>query len=76
MSDILEAIEVLANLSEDFGIHYGEIRNHVESAGETIGPNDHLVAPHARAAGLAVVTANEREFRRVPGSRVENWLAG
>ena len=76
MSEILEAIEVLANLPEDVGTHYGQIRIHVEAAGETIGPNDLLIAAHARAADLVVVTGNEREFRRVPGLRVENWLAG
>ena len=40
---------------------------------ETIGPNDLLVAAHACAAGLAVVTGNEREFRRVPGC---GWRTG
>jgi len=48
----------------------------VISAGETIGPNDLLIAAHARAAGLTVVTGNEQEFSRVPGLRVENWLGG
>ena len=76
MTEILEAIEVLTNLPDDIGVHYGRIRIHVESAGETIGPNDLLIAAHARAAGLTVVTGNEREFRRVPGLRVENWLVG
>ena len=75
MSEILEAIDVLTNLPENIGIHYGRIRTHLESAGETIGPNDLLIAAHARAAGLSVVTGNDREFRRVPGLGVENWLA-
>ena len=75
MHAILDAIDVLTNLPEDIGVHYGRIRAHLESTGETIGPNDLLIAAHARAEGLTVVTGNEREFRRVPGLRVENWLA-
>ena len=74
MSELLDSIDVLTNLPEDFAVHYGRIRTELESASETIGPNDLLVAAHACAAGLAVVTGNEREFRRVPGLRVENWL--
>ena len=74
MHEILETIDILSNPPEDIGVHYGRIRSDLESAGETIGPNDLLIAAHARAAGLTVVTANEREFGRVPGLRVENWL--
>ena len=76
MHAILETIDVLTNLPEDIGIHHGRIRAELESAGETIGPNDLLIAAHARAAGLTVVTGNEREFGRVPGLGVENWLGG
>ena len=75
IGEILGSIDVLTNLPEDTGLHYGSIRAHVESIGETIDPNDLLIAAHAVAAGLTVVTANEREFRRAPGLRVENWLA-
>ncbi len=39
-----------------------------------IGPNDLLIAAHARAIGAVVATANVEEFRRVRGLRVENWL--
>ena len=76
MSEILATIDVLTSLPEDIGVHYGRIRAHLESAGEVIGPNDLLIAAHACAADLTIVTGNEREFRRVPGLRVENWLAG
>lgn len=75
MNELLGSIDVLTNLPEDIAVHYGQIRTELESAGETIGPNDLLIAAHARAVGLTVVTGNEREFRRVPGLRVENWLA-
>ena len=76
MSEILATIDVLTSLPEDIGVHYGRIRVHLESAGEVIGPNDLLIAAHACAADLTIVTGNEREFRRVPGLRVENWLVG
>lgn len=76
MSEILATIDVLTSLPEDIGVHYGRIRVHLESAGEVIGPNDLLIAAHACAADLTIVTGNEREFRRVPGLRVENWSVG
>ena len=54
--------------------HYADIRDTLERAGTPIGPNDLLIAAHARALGLTLVTENEREFVRVPGLTVENWL--
>ncbi len=53
---------------------YGELRNHLTRQGTPIGPNDLLIAAHALAAGLTLVTANTREFARVPSLRIENWL--
>jgi len=53
---------------------YGDIRAELEAIGQSIGLNDLLIAAHARSLGLTLVTANEREFRRVPGLQVENWL--
>jgi tRNA(fMet)-specific endonuclease VapC len=52
---------------------YGQVRAQVERAGRPIGPLDTLIAAHALSMDLTVVTANEREFRRVSGLRVENW---
>ncbi len=54
--------------------YYAEIREYLARRGLLIGPNDLLIAAHARSLGQVVVTANEQEFRRVPGLRVENWL--
>jgi tRNA(fMet)-specific endonuclease VapC len=53
---------------------YGEIRAYLERIGKLIGPNDLLIAAHALALDCTVVTDNEREFSRVPGLKVENWL--
>lgn len=53
---------------------YAEIRVELERAGTPIGANDLWIAAHALALDCTLVTANEREFRRVPGLKVENWL--
>jgi tRNA(fMet)-specific endonuclease VapC len=54
--------------------HYAAIRTHLERAGTPIGPNDTLIAAHARALGATLVSG-DAEFARVPGLQVENWLA-
>ena len=53
---------------------YAELRAHLERAGTPIGPHDLLIAAHALALDLTLVTDNLREFSRVPDLRVENWL--
>jgi tRNA(fMet)-specific endonuclease VapC len=52
----------------------GDIRAHLERRGTPIGPYDVLIAAQARRRDALLVTANEREFRRVPGLRTENWM--
>jgi tRNA(fMet)-specific endonuclease VapC len=71
---VLAALEILP-FEEPADCRYGELRDHLERQGTPIGPNDMLIAAHALALGLAVVTDNVREFSRVPGLQVENWLA-
>ncbi len=70
---ILTALEILP-LETPADRHYGELRHHLTRQGTPIGPNDLLIAAHALAAGVTVVTANAGEFSRVPGLKVENWL--
>jgi tRNA(fMet)-specific endonuclease VapC len=53
---------------------FGEIKAALLSGGKPIGPYDFLIAAHARHIGATLVTNNEREFRRVPGLPVQNWL--
>ena len=62
------------NLEEPADQPYGELRADLEKRGTTIGPNDMLIAAHALMLDCVVVTANVREFSRVHGLRVENWL--
>ena len=73
VDSILSALDVLP-LEPPTDRHYGEIRQQLTREGKPIGPNDLLIAAHARALNLTVVTANTREFSRVPGLRVDNWL--
>jgi tRNA(fMet)-specific endonuclease VapC len=74
---LLSALDVLA-LDVDTDFYYAGIRAHLEAAGTPIGPNDLLIAAHTRSLDLSLdltlVTANVREFSRVPGLSVENWL--
>lgn len=66
-------LEVLA-FAEKAAIHYGQIRAELERAGTPCGPHDMQIGGHARSEGLIVVTNNMREFARMLGLRVENWL--
>ncbi|WP_018862253.1 MULTISPECIES: type II toxin-antitoxin system VapC family toxin [unclassified Thioalkalivibrio] len=60
---------------EEAAEHYGDIRAELERVGTPIGANDLLIAAHARAIGAVLVTNNGREFERVSGLQVENWVA-
>ena len=53
---------------------YGELRVELERRGLPIGGNDMLIAAHAMTLRYTLITDNEREFSRVPGLQVENWL--
>jgi len=70
---ILSALEILP-LETPVDHQYAVLRHHLTHQGTPIGPNDLLIAAHALASDLTVVTANVREFSRVPGLKVENWL--
>ena len=64
----------LEDLPTEAAQDFAEIRIALLAKGKPIGPYDMLIASHARALRATVVTNNEREFRRVPGLSVENWL--
>ncbi|NVN10720.1 type II toxin-antitoxin system VapC family toxin [Nguyenibacter vanlangensis] len=70
---ILASTNVLA-LDLPTDAEYAAIRADLEATGKPIGPNDLLIAAHARAIGAVLVTANTGEFERVCGLQVENWL--
>lgn len=72
--DRILAILPVLSLESSVDRHYADIRTHLEQRGTPIGPNDLLIAAHALDLDLTLVTANTREFERVPELRVENWL--
>jgi len=74
VEQLLESLTVLP-LDEPADQHYADIRATLERAGTPIGNHDLFIAAHARSRGMTLVTGNLREFERVPGLRVENWLS-
>ncbi len=72
LDEFLEYMQVLdypAGASSDYGL----IRADLKRRGVMIGSNDLFIAAHARFLGLTLVTNNTREFKRVPGLKIENW---
>ena len=74
MSELTNALDVLTEFPADMAQHYAHIRCDLESRRSPIGPNDLLIAAHARAERLTLVTGNIREFARVSDLAVVNWL--
>ena len=66
-------LEVLS-CGDKAAAHYGQVRAELERAGTPCGPHDMQIGAHARSEGLIVVTNNMKEFIRMPGVRVENWV--
>jgi len=74
VEQVLSRMDVLP-LGRDVDRHYAAVRVALEKIGQPIGHNDLLIAAHALALGAVLVTDNMREFSRVPGLGVENWLS-
>jgi tRNA(fMet)-specific endonuclease VapC len=76
----IEIIEEFASLFEvapvtpETAQAYGLLRSALASRGEIIGSNDLWIAAQAKHLGLTLVTGNEREFRRIAGLKIENWI--
>lgn len=73
LARIVAILPVLA-LPKEAATIYGGIRADLERTGRTIGNNDLWIAAHAMATGLTLITNNEKEFRRVSGLKIENWV--
>jgi len=73
---LLEFLIPFAILDFDEGAaaHYGTIRDSLESRGTPIGPMDLLIAAQVVSNNLILVTGNVKEFNRVKGLSIENWL--
>ena len=70
---LLANIEIM-NFDSLAAEHYGKIRSDLEKAGAPIGPLDMMIAGHAKSLGYTVVTNNTKEFERVKGLKLENWV--
>jgi tRNA(fMet)-specific endonuclease VapC len=73
VEELFREIEVLP-LEPDADYFYAELRADLERRGQLIGGNDMFIAAHALATGAILVTNNVREFARVKGLIIENWL--
>lgn len=74
LKELAEILPVMP-LPETAAEAYGRVRAELERKGQLIGNNDLWISAHAKAAGLILVTNNEREFRRVSGLKVQNWAS-
>ena len=74
IEQVLSAVDVLT-LAPPVDVIYARIRADLEKRGQPIGGNDLWIAAHALAMRHTLVTANAREFGRVPGLMCENWLS-
>lgn len=72
LSYLLTNIDILPFMSEDAEV-YGRVRANLESRGTPIGDMDTLIAAHALAWGLTVITHNTKDFARVEGLKIEDW---
>lgn len=75
MLDEFASLVPVMPIPKDAGGRYAAIRANLESAGTPIGNNDLWIAAHALAADVTLITNNGREFGRVDGLRVDNWVA-
>jgi tRNA(fMet)-specific endonuclease VapC len=66
-------LDVLS-FGERAATHYGQLRAELERAGHPVGIHDMMIGGHARSEGLTLVSNNLREFRRMEGLRLENWV--
>lgn len=74
LTEFLLALEV-APFDESAAMQYGQVRAGLARDGRPIGPLDTLIAAHALANDVVLVTHNTREFSRVTDLRIEDWAA-
>jgi tRNA(fMet)-specific endonuclease VapC len=65
----------LADFDQDSALAYGKIRADLERTGQLIGSMDILIAAHAVSLDAIMVTNNVKEFQRVKGLFVEDWIS-
>ena len=73
LNELAELLEIRP-FDQKAAVFYGDIRSLLEKKGKLIGSNDLLIAAHALSLDWVLVTNNEKEFKRVDGLRLENWV--
>ena len=73
LTEFLGPLEVL-DFPSAAAVTFGKVRLRLKRAGTPIGSYDLLIAAHALEQGLTLVTNNLKEFKRVPGLELENWM--
>ena len=64
----------IMELGNDAASHYAEIRADLKKKVQLIGANDLMIVAHARSVNAVIVTKNVKDFSRVKGLKVENWM--
>ena len=73
LAEFIAPIEV-CSYDHHVATYYGKIRSHLEKKGQLLGSLDMLIAAHALALQMVLVTNNVREFKRISDLKVENWV--
>jgi tRNA(fMet)-specific endonuclease VapC len=73
LNELGELIQILP-FDQKAAIFYGDVRSTLEKKGNIIGSNGLLIAAHALSLDCILVSNNEKEFKRVDGLRIENWI--
>ena len=73
LNELAELIEICP-FDQKAATSYGDVRSTLEKKGNIIGSNDLLIAAHALSLDWILVSNNEKEFGRVDGLRIENWI--
>jgi tRNA(fMet)-specific endonuclease VapC len=64
----------IKNYDQKAAHFYGEIRSYLEKKGDPIGTLDFLIVAQALSLDVCLITNNEKEFKKVPGLKVKNWV--
>ena len=65
---------VIFDFDRKAAVEYASIRDSLEKSGNIIGSNDLFIAAHAKSLNAVLVTNNAKEFKRIKGLKVENWM--
>jgi tRNA(fMet)-specific endonuclease VapC len=74
LDEFLLPLTILPFHGREVAARYGEIRAFLEASGKTLGPLDTLIAAHALALNLTIISNNIKEFSRIPELKYENWF--